>query len=289
MRTKLFLVAVVVVVASMLLSACMVPAQPAQTVEVEKTVVVQVTAEPAKNAWGKVLPAGAAPPDQQVLTLPCQEGKDLDVSATFYQSAKSCGAVQLWERLVMLDENNKVVPGVATTWELAPDGLSWTFHLRPDAKWSDGSPLTAGDFEYALKRQLDPKTGSDFTWFYSDIKNAGKVSNGELPPTSWASRPSMTKPSSSRRRARSSICRRSWRSRAARPCRARSWSRWAPTGPWTRRRPCPTARGSWRSSSRQADRHRSQPQLRRGPRTEHRALHLLAWSGHHRLPGLPGR
>ena len=104
------------------------------------------------------------------------------MSATFYQSAKSCGAVQLWERLVMLDENNKVVPGVATTWELAPDGLSWTFHLRPDAKWSDGSPLTAGDFEYALKRQLDPKTGSDFTWFYSDIKNAGKVSNGELPP-----------------------------------------------------------------------------------------------------------
>ena len=60
MRAKLFLVVVVVVVASMLLSACMVPAQPAQTVEVEKTVVVQVTAEPAKNAWGKVLPAGAA-------------------------------------------------------------------------------------------------------------------------------------------------------------------------------------------------------------------------------------
>ena len=182
MRIKLFLVAVVVLVTTMLLSACMVPAQQTQTVEAEKTVVVQVTAEPAKNAWGKVLPAGAAPPDQQVLTLPCQEGKDMDVSATFYQSAKSCGAVQLWERLVMLDENNKVVPGVATTWELAPDGLSWTFHLRPDAKWSDGSPLTAGDFEYALKRQLDPKTGSDFTWFYSDIKNAGKVSNGELPP-----------------------------------------------------------------------------------------------------------
>ena len=52
------------------------------------------------------------------------------------------------------------VRGVAQSWETSPDGLVWTFHLRPEV-WSDGHPVTAGDFVFpAYQRMLDPKTGS---------------------------------------------------------------------------------------------------------------------------------
>ena len=48
--------------------------------------------------------------------------------------------------LTDIDANGKPVPGVATSWQASPDGLTWTFHLRRDAQWSDGSPVTADDF-----------------------------------------------------------------------------------------------------------------------------------------------
>lgn len=133
------------------------------------------------TAWNTEFPEDAAPADQQVLILPCKENKYMDVTASFYDSNKSCGSVWLWERLVMLDENANVVPGVAESWEISEDGLKWTFHLREGVKWSDGSPLLASDFEYALKRQLDPATGSTWGWFYSAIKNADAVNSGTLP------------------------------------------------------------------------------------------------------------
>jgi ABC-type oligopeptide transport system substrate-binding subunit len=189
MKSKFNILLILTVVTVMLLSACT-PAAPAATTAPAAPAATTAPAAPAAttapatvtNAWGVTMPADAAPLDKQVLTLPCQEGKYLDVSADFYNSSKSCGGVWLWERLVMLDVNGKVVPGVADKWEMSADGLSWTFHLRDGVKWSDGSPLTAGDFEYALQRQLDPKTGSTFTWFYSDIKGAADVSNGKIPP-----------------------------------------------------------------------------------------------------------
>ena len=177
----------------LLLTACA-PAAP-QVVTVEETVevsikevevevekIVEVETGPVANVWGESMPADAAAPEEQVLTFPCIEGKTMDICCQFLRIQQSCGAVFMWERLVMLDVNNKAVPGVATDWSLSDDGLTWTFNLRKDAKWSDGSPLTAGDFEYSLKRQLTPATGSSFTWFYGDIKNASKVSNGEVDP-----------------------------------------------------------------------------------------------------------
>ena len=138
------------------------------------------TARADVNAWGVKLPADAAPASEQVLTLPCQQGKHMDISAHFYDSEKSCGAVWMFEPLVNLNENNEVVPAAAEKWER--DGDKWTFHLRKDAVWSDGSPVTAADFEAALKRHLDPKTGGSWTWYYSDIKDSKAVTEGEKPP-----------------------------------------------------------------------------------------------------------
>jgi oligopeptide transport system substrate-binding protein len=64
-----------------------------------------------------------------------------------------------FEGLVRFDAAGEIVPALAASWDVSEDGLNYTFHLR-DAKWSDGKPVTAGDFEYAWKRVLDPKTGA---------------------------------------------------------------------------------------------------------------------------------
>jgi len=133
------------------------------------------------NSIGVVLPPDAAPPEEQVLRTMCIERRHLDVALDLYDASTSCGAAYLWERLTMLDENYNVVPGVAERWELTEDGLGWVFHLR-EAYWSDGSPVTAHDFEYALKRQLSPEAASSWAWFYYDIKNAKAYNEGKVGP-----------------------------------------------------------------------------------------------------------
>ena len=76
-----------------------------------------------------------------------------------------------FEGLVNIDKNEKVIPGVASTWDISKDGLTYTFHLRKDAKWSDGKGVTAKDFEFAWKRALDPKTASDYAYQLYYLKN----------------------------------------------------------------------------------------------------------------------
>ena len=68
-------------------------------------------------------------------------------------------------------------PGLAKSWDISEDGLTYTFHLR-DAKWSDGSPITAGDFEYAWKRAIDPATAAEYAYQMYHIKNAMEVNTG---------------------------------------------------------------------------------------------------------------
>lgn len=61
--------------------------------------------------------------------------------------------------------NNKMEPAMATSYDVSEDGLNYVFHLR-DAKWSDGKPVTAKDFEYAWSRALDPEVASPFSWIF---------------------------------------------------------------------------------------------------------------------------
>lgn len=64
----------------------------------------------------------------------------------------------LFEGLVVPDQETlEPRPGVAERWEVSPDGLTYTFHLRADARWSDGEPLTAEDFVYSARRLLAPR------------------------------------------------------------------------------------------------------------------------------------
>ena len=70
--------------------------------------------------------------------------------------------------------------GAADKAETSADGLRWTFHIRPHT-WSDGKPVTAGDFVFAMRRILDPKFAAEYCELLYPIKNAEKVNKGSLP------------------------------------------------------------------------------------------------------------
>ena len=78
--------------------------------------------------------------------------------------------------------NGEPVPGAATHWDVSPDGLTWTFHLR-DHVWSDGVPVTAADFVAGWRREMDPKTAAIYSYILWPIKNAKAISEGKLPPS----------------------------------------------------------------------------------------------------------
>ena len=70
--------------------------------------------------------------------------------------------IHAFETLMIVDKDNKIVPGQAESYEVSDDGLTYTFHLRKGLKWSDGSPLTANDFVYAWQRLADPNTAAPY-------------------------------------------------------------------------------------------------------------------------------
>ena len=68
----------------------------------------------------------------------------------------------IFEPLLLIDENNEVIPGQAESYTVSEDGLTWTFTMRDGLKWSDGSELTAKDFEYSMKRMANPDTAAPY-------------------------------------------------------------------------------------------------------------------------------
>ena len=70
--------------------------------------------------------------------------------------------ITIEEPLLIIDENNEVKSGQAESYEVSDDGLTWTFHMRDGLKWSDGSDLTAADFEYSFKRLASPDTAAPY-------------------------------------------------------------------------------------------------------------------------------
>ena len=73
-----------------------------------------------------------------------------------------------------------VKPGIAESWDESEDGLTYTFHLRKDAKWSDGEPITAGDFEYSWKRLVNPETASPYAFIGDCLKNGQASEQGNM-------------------------------------------------------------------------------------------------------------
>lgn len=83
--------------------------------------------------------------------------------------------------LTQMDDSGAAIAAVAESWETSDDGLTWTFHLRKDAKWSNGTPVTAKDFVFGWQRAVDPDVASEYAYMLSDIgqvKNAAEIIGG---------------------------------------------------------------------------------------------------------------
>ncbi|WP_213865219.1 ABC transporter substrate-binding protein [Vibrio crassostreae] len=86
----------------------------------------------------------------------------------------------LLEGLVNQDGDGNTIPGVAESWETT-DNKTFTFHLRKNAKWSNGDPVTANDFVYSFQRAVDPLTASPYAWYmeYTKMANAKDIVAGK--------------------------------------------------------------------------------------------------------------
>jgi ABC-type oligopeptide transport system substrate-binding subunit/class 3 adenylate cyclase len=100
---------------------------------------------------------------------------------TMAEDARSGAKIsELFSGLVQQRLDLEVVPDVAQSWEVLEGGKRYVFHLREDVLWSDGRPVTAGDFEYAWKRVLDPVVGMPLASLLDDIKGARAFRQGQM-------------------------------------------------------------------------------------------------------------
>jgi oligopeptide transport system substrate-binding protein len=90
----------------------------------------------------------------------------------------------LYECLTSLDKTASAAPGVATRWDTSADGRTYTFHLRPEARWSNGDRVVAADFLGALRRLVDPATASQYAQVIDVVVNAHAIIEGKQPVAS---------------------------------------------------------------------------------------------------------
>ncbi|MDF3059185.1 MAG: transporter substrate-binding protein [Rariglobus sp.] len=89
--------------------------------------------------------------------------------------------ISLFEGLTVIDEaTSRPLPGAADRWDISPDGLTYTFHLRADGLWSNGDPVTAQDFIFSIERILSPKLASEYAYMLDVIKGAADYTAGTL-------------------------------------------------------------------------------------------------------------
>lgn len=89
--------------------------------------------------------------------------------------------IALFEGLMVLDPvTNEPRPGVAEKWEMSADGLTYTFHLRPAARWSNGDPVTAEDFVFSMRRILTPALASEYSYFLHYLKDGRAFNEGKI-------------------------------------------------------------------------------------------------------------
>ena len=139
--------------------------------------VLQPAASPAAQPQADQKPQSAAA--QQVFRFAFYEPICLDVGlcsdATSFQYY-----YLMWEGLLGFDQQNKIRMLGAESYDVSKDATVFTFKLRKEAKFSDGSPITARDYEWTIKRNLDPASGSKYAQSLYPIKNAAAFNRGEM-------------------------------------------------------------------------------------------------------------
>ncbi|MFE8709316.1 peptide ABC transporter substrate-binding protein [Aeromonas allosaccharophila] len=141
----------------------------------------------ALPAWAAQVPAGTKllPDAQQIyVTNIGTEPTTIDPQLV-EESAGSEIVNDLFEGLYVLDSKGKTQPAGAVSYEVDKTGTVYTFKLRPEAKWSNGEPVTAADYVYGWQRAADPKTASNYAWFIelTGVVNAGEVIQGKKSPS----------------------------------------------------------------------------------------------------------
>jgi oligopeptide transport system substrate-binding protein len=137
------------------------------------------------SSSGTPVPSQKAPASQQVLNFPfgnaISDLKTMD-PALSTDAASIAGIDLVFTGLVQFDNNLRVQPQLASSYSVASDGLTWTFHLRPNLKFSDGTPLTSADVAYSINRALLPATKSVVGPVYlALIKDSDKLNAGKIP------------------------------------------------------------------------------------------------------------
>lgn len=112
---------------------------------------------------------------KQTITMPTtQELSTIDLSkSTAVDTFNTLNNTN--EGLYRLGKNSKPEAGIAKSETVSKDGLTYTFNLRDNAKWSNGDPVTAKDFVYSWQRTVNPKTGSQYGYLFSGVKNADAI------------------------------------------------------------------------------------------------------------------
>ncbi len=177
---KFALIGIIAALAVVIAVACSAPAAQApaepqvvqqtvvvkETVVSEATVVVQATPEPAQKE--KVLRVNLGTyPD----TIDPQKSSFVNEIAHLNL---------IYEGLTRFNEKLETVPGAAESWEYNDDATELTFKLRPDLKYSDGSPLNAARFAYSIKRNIDPHTAGEYAAITDEIKGAPEWRGADL-------------------------------------------------------------------------------------------------------------
>ena len=109
-------------------------------------------------------------------------GEPNDLDPHIADSTNTSAIIQsLFEGLTINDPKTcEPRPAVAESWDVSPDGLTWTFHLRPTARWSNGDPVTAHDFVYSFRRILMPRLAAEYASMFYVLKNAEAFYNGKI-------------------------------------------------------------------------------------------------------------
>ncbi len=143
-------------------------------------------ADTSMNTVGKKLPDDAAPSDQQVIVIaavpPPAGARMMDIMAATYN--RGLGADLFAIPLVRLNKDFQVIPGSAASWSASADGKTWTFKIRPDLNWSDGTPVTAADWVASFQHITKKETAYDFGWYFEEanIKNFADAEAGKAKP-----------------------------------------------------------------------------------------------------------
>ncbi len=170
-------------IALMTLSACVPAAAPEVQKPVEQTVIVEKEKVVEKTVVETVVVETekivVATPEPKVIRVAVPRfGVTADISTSTGGGYETLSNV--FESLTAIDpRTNEVVPAAAEKWEASADGTVYTFTLRSGMTWTDGKPVTAGDFEYSWKRTLSPEVSGRMAFVMYGIKNAEAYNKGE--------------------------------------------------------------------------------------------------------------